>query len=221
MEQVFHGPYKLHEGATATARGNLVPCGGVGTVGVQIVDSLGGTFEVYFEGTVDGTNWEQLYGIAIDDGMPYATAESPNIYLLAVGGFSQFSARIDSITDASVTCTAFLYPGQAENISDWFGMEMLFWIAVFLSGMTVDTDDVTITHDETKWGVNDVSTTVASITYVGKEKADGTWWVMKIDTSSGTSITHATISNNGAIANYAAAWAGRAALTYGNYTAAF
>ena len=223
MENPRYGPYVLHNAETTTARGNIVPCGGMGTVGVQIADSLDGTFEIYFEATVDGTNWETLYGVAIDDGMPYSSAEAPGLYLQGIGGFSQFSARIDSITDASITCTAFLWSGQESSIADWFEMEMLFWIAMFLSGMTVDTDDVTITHDETIWGVNDVSETVANVTYVGKEKATGywPWWIMKIDTTAGTSITHAGGGNNYDVFTYDDAWAAKeTTLVFGPYSEA-
>ena len=221
MENPRYGPYVLHNAETTTARGSIVPCGGMGTVGVQIADSLDGTFEIYFEATVDGTNWETLYGVAIDDGMPYSSAEAPGLYLLGIGGFSQFSARIDSITDASITCTAFLWSGQESSIADWFEMEMLFWIAMFLSGMTVDTDDVTITHDETKWGVNDVET-VGAVTYVGKQKADATWQVQKIDTTADVAITYATEDNNYDVASYAAAWAIRdTTLVYDIYGTAF
>jgi hypothetical protein len=70
------------------------------------------------------------------------------------------------------------------------------------------------------YGTNDLDEASATIAYVGKEKSDGTWMVMKLDTSSGMSIRYATVANNAAITTYAAAWAARAGLTYGIFAEA-
>lgn len=71
------------------------------------------------------------------------------------------------------------------------------------------------------FATNDVSATAANITYIGKEKADGDWCVMKMDETTGIAVTYATITNNALITTYAAAWAARATLTYGAYSVAF
>jgi hypothetical protein len=71
------------------------------------------------------------------------------------------------------------------------------------------------------WGTNNVDEASATVTYVGQEKSDGTWRVMKIDTSSGTAITYAAIGNNSLVTTYASAWAARVSLTYGTYGSAF
>ncbi len=64
--------------------------------------------------------------------------------------------------------------------------------------------------------------TSGTTTYVGMSKADGTWWLQKIDQSSNpTIIGHASITNNGGYATYSAAWTARASLTYGRYDEAF
>jgi len=81
-------------------------------------------------------------------------------------------------------------------------------------------DSVGAQVDLADYGTNDVEEASSVITYVGKEKRDGTWLVMKIDTSSGTSIRYASVENNTLIAAYADAWSGRATLTYETYAEA-
>lgn len=68
--------------------------------------------------------------------------------------------------------------------------------------------------------VNDV-VTAGDVTYVGKEDKSGRWCVQKVDESSGTVITYATVLNNAEVTSYAAAWAARESLTYGTAGAAF
>lgn len=71
------------------------------------------------------------------------------------------------------------------------------------------------------FGINDVDTASATITYVGKSDKDGNWCVQKIDTSSGVAIGWASVTNNPAQITYASAWTNRATLTYGRYDEAF
>ena len=68
---------------------------------------------------------------------------------------------------------------------------------------------------------NDVVEPSATLTYVGKEDADGDWYIQSIDTTSGTSIRFATEANNPTYITYATAWTDRATLTYGTYGNAF
>lgn len=49
--------------------------------------------------------------------------------------------------------------------------------------------------------------------YVGKTKPDASWLVIFYDDTTGV-LGYATIANNAAITTYAAAWSGRATLTY-------
>jgi hypothetical protein len=77
----------------------------------------------------------------------------------------------------------------------------------------------TVKLDE--YGTNDIAEPSATITYVGKEKGDGSWLLMKIDTSSGTVIRYASIVNNATVTSYAAAWTARATTNvYGTYSEA-
>jgi hypothetical protein len=71
-----------------------------------------------------------------------------------------------------------------------------------------------------EYQTNDIAEPSAVLTYFGKEKADGTWLVMSVDTTSGTAIRYASVANNAAITTYAAAWAARATLTYNTYAVA-
>jgi hypothetical protein len=72
------------------------------------------------------------------------------------------------------------------------------------------------------WGANDLDEATVTMTYVGKERADGAWWILRLDTTSGLAIRYATITNNPTVATYTAAWAARAAtLIYGTYGEAF
>lgn len=70
------------------------------------------------------------------------------------------------------------------------------------------------------YGLNDIVVS-GSITYLGKEKADGTWCVQEIDTTSGTVFRYATVGNNPAYTTYATAFAARASLTYDYYSEVF
>ena len=72
-----------------------------------------------------------------------------------------------------------------------------------------------------QFGINDVDTASATVTYVGKSDASGVWLVQKIDTSSGVAIGWASVTNNAGYLTYAAAWTARASLTYGRYDEAF
>lgn len=88
----------------------------------------------------------------------------------------------------------------------------------------VDNGDGTFainTAGDTVFNTMDVDTASATVTYIGKEAADATWMVMKIDTSSGTAFSYATITNNSGYTTYSTAWTARASLTYNSYSVAF
>lgn len=80
---------------------------------------------------------------------------------------------------------------------------------------------VQVTADLAAFQTNNLDEATATVTYIGKERVDGAWLVMKMDTSSGIALTYATVVNNAAILSYAAAWAARATLTFSSYGSAF
>lgn len=75
---------------------------------------------------------------------------------------------------------------------------------------------------ESESGVNQIDPATSTVTYVGQEDKDGVYIITKIDTSSGTEITYATITNNPTVTSYANAWAARAStLVFNYYSTAF
>lgn len=94
----------LHSAATADANGREIPCVGIGSIGVQIT----GTFVavVYFEGTIDGTNWVSLWGTNVATGGSATSANAAGIWEVATGGIEKFRARLDWTSGTSITVTA-------------------------------------------------------------------------------------------------------------------
>lgn len=86
---------------------------------------------------------------------------------------------------------------------------------------TMPSSDPAEVREISLYAVNDMSDMVSNITYVGREKDNGSWCVVKMDETSGTSMLYATVANNAGITTYADAWTGRAGLTYNYYSVAF
>ncbi len=72
-----------------------------------------------------------------------------------------------------------------------------------------------------EFNTNDIEEASSTVTYIGAEDTVGTWYIKKIDTSSGNAFTHATEVNNDTIDNYTDAWTDRGSLTYGDYKDTF
>ena len=70
------------------------------------------------------------------------------------------------------------------------------------------------------YGINDIEE-VGAVTYIGKEDANGEWFIQKIDQSSGTSWRYATQKNNASTTTYTDGWTNRGSLTFGTYSQAF
>jgi len=83
----------------------------------------------------------------------------------------------------------------------------------------VDTAKSLKTQDAYK--TNDIDDSTANITYIGKEDEEGNWLIIKVDETSGVSITYATNSNNPTVTTYSNAWSNRTSLTYSTYSGAF
>ena len=66
------------------------------------------------------------------------------------------------------------------------------------------------------FSVNDIEDGTTS--YFGKTKPDGTWLVQKV---TDTSVSYATVSNNGTVTSYTDAWTNRATLTFERFDEAF
>lgn len=66
------------------------------------------------------------------------------------------------------------------------------------------------------FSINDIED--ATTSYFGFTKPDGTWLVKEL---TDTSVSYATVTNNGGVATYTDAWTDRATLTYGRFDEAF
>jgi hypothetical protein len=71
-----------------------------------------------------------------------------------------------------------------------------------------------------EYGLNNIAED-GDITYLGKESAEDEWLVVKIDATSDTEFTYATVKNNPTVTTYADCWTNRATLTYNKYGIAF
>jgi len=69
------------------------------------------------------------------------------------------------------------------------------------------------TSDLKSYILNDYEVASATLTYLGKEKSDGTWLLVSIDGSTGQ-FRFANVSNNSSLTTYTTAYAARATLTY-------
>jgi hypothetical protein len=101
------------------------------------------------------------------------------------------------------------------------------WVAVDNNGIPIpiqlDNGAVPITGSITAsastladFSVNDIEDGATS--YFGYTKPDGTWLVKSL---TATSVSYATVTNNGAVTAYTDAWGDRAILTYGRFDEAF
>lgn len=82
-------------------------------------------------------------------------------------------------------------------------------------------DRMTQPSGDSRFNTSDIDEASATLVYICKIDADGGWMIQKIDTSSGTAFTYATVLNNTSVTSYADAWTARATLTYGTYSQAF
>ena len=70
--------------------------------------------------------------------------------------------------------------------------------------------------------VNDITDDSETIYYIGREDADGDWYIMQINQANNAkSFRYASAKNNTSYTDYATAWAAYGSLTYGTYSQAF
>lgn len=95
---------------------------------------------------------------------------------------------------------------------------MYGWDSENLQKVRLSVDANGVLKSTTSFQVNDFEE-LTDILYVGMENADGTWWLKKLDESSTPStLQHATVKNNPSTTSYTTAWTNRATLTYGDYS---
>jgi hypothetical protein len=101
-------PYETDVNRTLTEQGSdsngiLIPCQGFATASVQLSGTLAAS-TVYFEGTVDGTNYVGVLGWNRTTGVKALTAAAVGLYLVNITGLNLFRVRLDWTTADSVTC---------------------------------------------------------------------------------------------------------------------
>ena len=97
-------PIALQSAAGADGNGIALSCESLATVSAQISGTLTSII-VYFEGTVDGTNWKAILGFDRATGIKASQATAAGIWAFNVAGLDSFRARLDHTT-GSVTVTA-------------------------------------------------------------------------------------------------------------------
>jgi len=94
----------LYSTAVADTNGVVVNCQELATVCVQLSGTMTNA-TVYFEGTVNDTNWIGVLGWNRTTGVKALTATAVGLYVIDVTALSQFRARLDW-TEGSVTAYA-------------------------------------------------------------------------------------------------------------------
>lgn len=106
----LYGVTKLHDGATATGNGKVLPCltpdgGAVVAIGVQIAGMTDG--EITFEGTIDGTNWIGVLAEDMNSNVDKQIfASYDGLFRVLVYPVAAFRARISDYNSGTITVTA-------------------------------------------------------------------------------------------------------------------
>lgn len=96
----------LQDAVSASGNGNVLNCEGLATIGLQISGTF--TATVYFEGTINGTDWVEILGINQNDGSA-ATSTSNTVstlWIIPVSSIRNFRARVAWTGGTSITITA-------------------------------------------------------------------------------------------------------------------
>lgn len=104
MSLEYENTIALYTAAGADTNGETISCAGVATVCVQLSGTLTSVV-VYFEGTVDGSNWVGVLGWNRNTGVKASSATAVGLYVFDVSALTAFRARLDWTT-GSVTAFA-------------------------------------------------------------------------------------------------------------------
>lgn len=70
--------------------------------------------------------------------------------------------------------------------------------------------------------VNDITDDSLEVYYIGREDADGDWYITQVNQANNArSFRYASAKNNTSYTDYTTAWAAYGSLTYGTYSQAF
>ena len=94
----------LHSAAVADANGQEIECQAISSIGIQISGTVT-TATIYFEGTINGTDWVALTATNVATGAVATSATAAGIWNVPVGAVEKFRARLDW-SAGSVTVTS-------------------------------------------------------------------------------------------------------------------
>ena len=182
----------FHNAAGADGNGVIAPTAGFSAVGIQI---KGASFvsTVYFEATIDGTNWVGVLGTNCNTGAVATSSSAEGLWQVPVLNWRRFRARLDW-TSGTATVTGIFSEGDVEPLAD-----------VYLaanSGVDIGDVDVTsIAAGETHIGevggnsyVAEVTLSLAAATYTQHDVLAATQIIaacMRKD--GGTAVIHSLI----------------------------
>jgi len=107
----------FHSAASADANGTVMNVAGKSVVVVQI----SGTFTtavVYFEATVNGSNWVAIQGTNLNNGAVANNVAAAGIYQIPVLGMRLFRARLDWTSGTSITVVGICTEGPPVPLND-------------------------------------------------------------------------------------------------------
>jgi hypothetical protein len=90
-----------------------------------------------------------------------------------------------------------LVPSSVKRSEDVTGDDILTFT-------TAGSKLVQVVADLAGYATNDLEEATATMTYIGKQRADGAWLVVSMDTTTGIQLRYATVTNNAAVLTYAA-----------------
>ena len=105
-----------HSAAVADANGAAIPTAGFSSVGLQVT---GTSFvsTVYFEATLDGTNWVAVLGVNTATGAVASNTTAVGMWQIPILNWRRFRARLDW-TSGTATVTAIFSEGDVEPLAD-------------------------------------------------------------------------------------------------------
>ena len=116
MGKPYNSYLVLQNAVAATGNGEVMDVSGYAALAVQVVGTFVAT--IYFEGTVDGSNWTALQGVSMSAGYIATSATAADALYIATPGLSLFRARVTWSSGTSVTVTARAVTGVGAVATD-------------------------------------------------------------------------------------------------------
>jgi hypothetical protein len=230
-------------GGNATWTGSSVATNGYGILYVSVFsDVASATNGLVIEQSIDGTNWDfnDTYSIHANTGKTFSIQPAGRYIRVKYtnGVTTQNAFRLQTVMKASGLDSSHRVQDTLKDDDD--GRLRLSVLKLrtaqdtYVSGSATTSGNFKVSLEEyngniktqglpvrTSFNANDIDEASSTITYIGMENEDGTWYIKRINTLSGTAFAHATETNNNSYTTYSDAWSNRLTLTYGDYSEAF